>query len=480
MLDAEIMRSLTTSTHVSRDWTEGKCRRMQPEISMKVLARKMREEGPLQTILRDTVSFLEQEQEQNPFLEIHDFDPHLIKAAITHFYSLPDILEYTDPELVLNPHISAQLKKNNVVSNALVAAAAVGDIPLMLHLLKLGASPTNGHSFFGSALHGAIQGGHDDAFDLLVTCGADINTQYEDPGFPFEKLYEYSPEKKRTGWRTGDRRAWSTIEDAANAVHPSITKKILESAEDTCSWSACTRRALMIAIRRGHSNVIDVFLEHTSQECVPRLREDILTHACHHGRSSIVEKMLDCGVDPNFQTDRATLYLAAASGDVPTMQLLRNRGATLGRLGGKERYANELIVAAVHEHYEAVDLLLSWGMRISDEQVGAAVARLLRMHQIPAIELLMSRGLDISRAIPFLITRQQYKNGRYIGLQYNPCTVYCYISSPEYTLESSSHVHGPLCLCSDDLEGKFVEASVQVRVLRRRKTVNWRPSEFWE
>jgi ankyrin repeat protein len=482
------MRSLTTSSHVSRHWTEDKCRRMQPEISMKIMMRKMREDGPFQTIVNETVSFLKQEQKHNPALRMHDFLHHLVKAAATHFYSLPDILKYTDQAMVSKAHIVAQLKKKKILTNSLLAAASAGDIPFMVHLLKLGASPTDGHSFFGSPLHGAIQGGHDAAFDLIISHGADINAQYENPGYAPRHEWSEGPElPERTGWKAGDRRAWTTIEDAANAGHSGIVKRLLKSTDAPESWSACNfeckHRALMAAVRRGHIDVIDAFLEFAPPDRVRKMRENIFTQACHHGRSSIVSKMLDYGVDPNLHTERATLYLAAASGDIPTMVLLRNRGAILGRLGWKERYANELIAAAVHGHYEAVDLFLSWGMRLKDGEVGPAIARLLRKQQISAIELMMSRGLDISRAIPFLITRQQYKNGRYIGLLYNPgCSgMCCYLSSPEYTFESSSHIHGPLCVCLDCLGEKegFV-APTQVRVLRRRATLNWRPSSFWD
>lgn len=105
---------------------------------------------------------------------------------MTHFSGLPDPLNYTCPasefcatkwahdyDTVYTTY-NYPVKSSNVLTDALVADTVAGDVPLKLRLLGLGASPTDSSPFIDSPLHGAILGGNEAAFDLLINHDADI------------------------------------------------------------------------------------------------------------------------------------------------------------------------------------------------------------------------------------------------------------------------------------------------------------------
>lgn len=91
-------------------------------------------------------------------------------------------------------------------------------------------------------------------------------------------------------------------------------------------------------------------------------------YAASEGRANIVKFMIDNG----YRIDAGTeaVYAAAASGDLATMRLLRDREASLSLpdLFGwkKPRRTEELLNAAINGHHHAIDLLLSWGRGVKN------------------------------------------------------------------------------------------------------------------
>jgi hypothetical protein len=126
------------------------------------------------------------------------------------------------------------------------------------------------------------------------------------------------------------------------------------------------------------------------------MEQRILSHACRYGHVDIVRKMLDRGVDSNLEASRTTLYLAAGSGDIATMELLRQRGAILGRYGKRQRYRNELAAAAVNGNYRAVDLLVSWGIAVDDESMKFNMRAMIWEGNLIGVQCLISLGFDSS------------------------------------------------------------------------------------
>jgi ankyrin repeat protein len=104
-----------------------------------------------------------------------------------------------------------------------------------------------------------------------------------------------------------------------------------------------------------------------------------LVWACRFGRASVVELLLEKGVDANSaDTDRMTaLHWAAASGRLELIDLLLDRGAAL----------------------EAVNV---WGGTVLDSTVYFAVRGPKRgVDYMPVIERLIARGADIRAVGPF-------------------------------------------------------------------------------
>lgn len=124
--------------------------------------------------------------------------------------------------------------------------------------------------------------------------------------------------------------------------------------------------------------------------------KQLLLCACQYGRVDIVRRRLDSGLDSNDGEEQTPLYLAAASGDCATMNLLRAHGAKIGNVGTSERYRNEVSVAAVHGHTAAVDLLIFWGSRIDSESMREDVHRMLVSGNAMGARCLVSRGLNMA------------------------------------------------------------------------------------
>lgn len=65
---------------------------------------------------------------------------------------------------------------------------------------------------------------------------------------------------------------------------------------------------------------------------VPNQRKELLHYATYQGRSEFEQNMLDIGADPNAEAyDTTAICGAASSGDLDTIRVFRDRGATLGK-----------------------------------------------------------------------------------------------------------------------------------------------------
>lgn len=70
-------------------------------------------------------------------------------------------------------------KTSNPQTDAFLAAAGMGAIALMRHLPSLGPSVTESSPFFVGPLHGTVVGGHEETFEPLIKCGADVKAMNE-------------------------------------------------------------------------------------------------------------------------------------------------------------------------------------------------------------------------------------------------------------------------------------------------------------
>jgi hypothetical protein len=259
------MRSLVRTKIEWQQWERSY--RMPPEMTVKFLSHRMLEDGPLQSALTSTLNFIKEEQAREPSLGTQDYGRHLLDAVITHFSALPHLLKATYPAKEPSVTYTNRLRIDKASHNALVAVCSAGDIPFMRHLLNVynygpaacNTSPTLSSPFFGSPLHGAILGGHEEALTILRCYGADINTLYQrsltDEGQNSQGFY---------------RKSWSVLQDAANSGHASLVRLLLKSGvEPDLDDHAHRYRALLAAVRLGQSDVVDAFLEfghHASEQ----------------------------------------------------------------------------------------------------------------------------------------------------------------------------------------------------------------------
>lgn len=152
-------------------------------------------------------------------------------------------------------------KTSNAQRDALVAAAGMGAIALMHHLLSLGASVTESSPFFGSPLHEAVVGGHEEVFESLIKCGADVKAMNE-PAIESFLTYENFEDPAPMG--SQDNRAWTVLEDAAIGGHTAMVRRFLLLHSD---WDHETkRRAMRAAIRGGNLEIFEAIFRTVSPD----------------------------------------------------------------------------------------------------------------------------------------------------------------------------------------------------------------------
>ncbi|EPS39617.1 hypothetical protein H072_6587 [Dactylellina haptotyla CBS 200.50] len=261
-------------------------------------------------------------------------------------------------------------------SICLVRAAAKGDTKEISKLLDLGANVRCQQGIPGRALQMASRGAHIEACQILLNHGADINA--------FGGNYGNALMAAIDGWME-------------NGILP-MGKFLLEQGASVNPPPCETgTSALLLAIRKGYSELVDLILEKdlgvnahdqrwgtaliaaARRESGIGVLEQLLARganvnlsgqeygtalqlAAKNGNTKVIGFLLDHGAEVNQISCRAGTALAAACGDdraKPIIQLLLNHGADINLRGGK--YETALQYAAKKGHLQVVNYLLEQG-----------------------------------------------------------------------------------------------------------------------
>ncbi|KAJ4111449.1 hypothetical protein NW768_011802 [Fusarium equiseti] len=271
--------------------------------------------------------------------------------------------------------------------------------------------PLNTRSFNDNTpLFIASYNGSVDLGKILIAAGADVNA-----------------EGNETGWT-----ALHAAYDNAN-----MSRILLQAHADPNAKEPTGKTALFYACRNGHTETVQVLLEHGAQVGAFFERDTELSVAVWGGHTEIVELLLASGTDPRQYSatdlEHPLLHTCVKENDAKTLkvlllhdvlldekddvgntplqcidyftnvelvQLLGNRGASLELLN--EGGWTPLAWATGSSNYNAVEWLVKKGASLVThvESYGSLIHIACHMGNIKIVKLLHSKGLDINTNDP--------------------------------------------------------------------------------
>ncbi|RCI16896.1 hypothetical protein L249_2885 [Ophiocordyceps polyrhachis-furcata BCC 54312] len=262
-----------------------------------------------------------------------------------------------------------------------------------------------------TGLHMAINFGMEEAADVLVESGQDVDSKDHDDRTPlhlaagrgYEKAVGLLLEKGADHSLT-ERKGWTPLLCASGNGHLPIVRMLLDKGTEVSCADYEGRTSLHLAVEKGHEAVASLLLD-KGAEVEPKNKMNYpspLSYAADGGHEAIVQLLLDKGADAGV-TDgdgRTPLHLAAQRGHEAVVSLLLERGADLDAARQK-CHSTPLSLAAKYGHPAVVRLLLERGAGVDVKDwihdrtplswaAGQGHERVIR--------LLLKRGADINSA----------------------------------------------------------------------------------
>ena len=258
---------------------------------------------------------------------------------------------------------NTKLEMQDTLSGAIV----LGNLPLVKSLLlESSLAPANinaENAYFGRPLQIAIAWGHLHIFRFLLECGADpLIYGYEADWHPNLHIWigPYHVHRSPEG---------SALRVAALTGQEQIVHLLLQPEYCIPTTKVEYLGALVAAARSGHLRIVELLINATGKTLseIPRLGEQMLWEAVRHHQQSMVQMLLDSGVDvdaipcPDVYRFGNALSIAASKDDLHMLRFLLDRGANAGFAHPSRQELDPIAVAADHGHEAAVDLLLQHG-----------------------------------------------------------------------------------------------------------------------
>jgi ankyrin repeat protein len=373
-------------------------------LKMKFVHQRFNTRAVQQSILMSTISsnilYLKEEHHVE---DVSRYSDALLEAAVVNVV-LPFLLHLLRlPRLDSNAEYAERIisSMSQSTSIAMVAAAAVGDLPTLEAIVQEGADIDQINSVFGSPLNAAIRGGRSHIVQFLLHHGAVIpdwklisDANYDLPGWP----RNYWPHRGSQVFHH-----CTAEEECGRQEDQTIALQVIQSPQSGYSNSTAFSlwpysQALRQAVRNGHKGMVDTLLEAAS--ILPRtdlseLLYKVLREAAYHGNLPILQSALQSGVDINAEESLMgnALDSAAAGGHPSMIRYLLQNGAQLRRFDGTTPDA--LSKAVANGHFEAVSLLIDAGADVNarGERNGGPMYSALRRGNIAMARFLLQNGL---------------------------------------------------------------------------------------
>ena len=205
--------------------------------------------------------------------------------------------------------------------SALHIASAAGHVNMVQILLDRGADVNAQNLFFGSALQAASGKGHQEIVQILLDRGADVNSQSGKPGGFLEVvqvLLDRGADVKAPIFRND-----SALQAASISGHKEILQILLDRGADVNAQSGGLGSALHMASASGYKEIVQILLDRGADVNARSGSGTALCMALEWGRGDNVRILLDRGARISIGQDRA-LKVAVRKGHPDVVQMLLN------------------------------------------------------------------------------------------------------------------------------------------------------------
>ncbi|KAF8243592.1 ankyrin [Wilcoxina mikolae CBS 423.85] len=283
------------------------------------------------------------------------------------------------------------------LQNAFCATIFLGNISMIRTLLAKGADVNADNTYFSRPLQLAIIRGRLDIVQLLLDHGADANAIAASGKSWWPPAIRYYRETKTCYWSSDG----SPLRVACLAGQDHIVHVLLQPRYEVATSGVEYEAAIMAATLSGHTHLVALLIEKTGQPLASKLRQNIFWEASYYGRESIVQLMIDNGMDVNARRSwrwfrhLTALQIAASRNRANVIRLLLNNGAQdqyISRPSG----GTALLIAVDGGHEEAVQVLLDHGGDLNSQLHKEALQRAAIKGQTHMIQFLLRMGADFN------------------------------------------------------------------------------------
>jgi ankyrin repeat protein len=272
-------------------------------------------------------------------------------------------------------------------------------------LVSKGANVNTQGDYDGVLLE-ASANGHDKIVELLLHHGADVNMQDGDNNNAlqtalangYDKIVELLLSKGANVNAQGGYYG-NALQAASANGYDKIVEKLLSKGANINAQGGHYGNALQAASARDHNNIVELLLSRGANvNAQGGYYGNALQAASMRGCNETVEQLLSKGANLNAQGGVYGNALQAASmrGCNDVVEQLLSKGANINAQGG--HYGNALQAASVRGHNEMVELLLSKGAYVNAQ--GGVDGNALQAASVRGyneiVELLLSKGANVN------------------------------------------------------------------------------------
>ncbi|XP_078583877.1 uncharacterized protein LOC144866390 [Branchiostoma floridae x Branchiostoma japonicum] len=260
--------------------------------------------------------------------------------------------------------------KKETKEEALAEAAQHGDTVRVKQLLEEGVNPNYTYNFFKqTSLHRAAENGHHETVSVLLTAGADVNTQDGSGMTPLYRAVLLGHHETVSALLTAgadvNTQDWSQrtpLHRAAVNDHHETVSALLAAGADVNAWDRWVQTSLHLTGLKGHHETVSVLLAAGADVNTPDSWQRTPLHlAAVNGHHETVSVLLAAGADANTQDESGItpLHLAAGNGHHETVSALLRAGADVNTQDSWG--CTPFQRATMASHSECVQVLLQHG-----------------------------------------------------------------------------------------------------------------------
>ena len=287
-------------------------------------------------------------------------------------------------------------------------AAAIGEVGLLRTLIS-NSNNINGWDdrFQKTALHRGVIGGHENAAELLISEGADINAGEITP----LQLAIMNGHKDIAELLISEGADIDVKDDSGNTLLHLAAQKGLREVIGTLiaknidinAKNSNGQTPAHLAVQGRQQAIVKLLLEKGADiTAKDNDGNTLLILACQGRRWAIAQDLVEAGAHVNQagKDGQTPLHLAVARGPKDLIELLLNKGANVNARDEQGRTALHLVVPRGNR--DLVELLLTHGADVNaqDKQAGTPALHALNVWKLDVVDLLIKSGADVTN--PYL------------------------------------------------------------------------------